>query len=102
MSETPEIISTTQEVGVGGGEPIVRQRPSWWRRLLGLLEPPEEEDCLEGYHAMRRAQDPDYDRKRAAHIENVKLRARRDMLAQERENERLRAEIAELKRGEQP
>lgn len=38
----------------------------------------------------------DYDERRRIHHENVELRKRRDMLAEQEENRRLRSEIAAL------
>ncbi len=45
---------------------------------------------------MRRRQDPDYDEKRRIHLENVRLRERRDFLRERERNKELQREIAEL------
>lgn len=54
------------------------------------------EPTNDDYLAMRRRQDPEYDEKRRVHLENVRLRDRRDFLRQHEENKELRREIAEL------
>ncbi|SKT22780.1 hypothetical protein [Mycobacteroides abscessus] len=56
----------------------------------------DPEPTNDDYFAMRRRQDPDYDEKRRVHLENVRLRDRRDFLRQHEENKELQREIAEL------
>lgn len=57
---------------------------------------PEDDGFLKEFDAMMRRGDPDYDERRRIHHENVELRKRRDMLAEQEENRRLRSEIAAL------
>jgi hypothetical protein len=73
----------------------------WWSKFwYGTETPgtetPGDDRFWDEFDDMRRRQDPDYDERQRVHQENVELRKKRDLLAQQQENARLRQEIAEL------
>jgi hypothetical protein len=67
--------------------------PTYTNRKTGETR---SDDSLEKFEEDQRLRDPDYDEKKRVRIENNRLRRRRDFLATQEENIRLRNEIAEL------